>query len=94
MTYAKIALRAAIVPWMVVLATAALPNAAGAQVTSEQQSAIRSNCRSDFMSKSSGVTPGGKDALACLQMNVAALSPACKTAVSVTMPAPEPAKPA
>jgi hypothetical protein len=38
------------------------------------------------MSKCSGVTPGGKDALLCLQKNVASLSPACQTAVSATIP--------
>jgi hypothetical protein len=43
------------------------------------------------MSKCSGVTPGGKDALNCLQKNVASLAPACKTAVSATIPAPAPA---
>lgn len=72
--------------------------AANAQVTAEQQSAIRASCRSDFMSKCSGVTPGGKDALMCLQKNVASLAPACKTAVSATIPAPaaetKPAQPA
>lgn len=61
---------------------------ARAQVTAEQQSAVRASCRSDFMSKCSGVTPGGKEALACLQKNVAGLSGACKTAVSATIPAP------
>lgn len=74
------------------IALAALTSAATAQVTAEQQSAIRSNCRSDFMSKCSGVTPGGKDALMCLQKNVASLSPGCKTAVSATIPAPAPAE--
>jgi hypothetical protein len=73
---------------MAAIVLIALMGAATAQVTSEQQSAIRSSCRSDFMSKCSGVTPGGKDALACLQKNVAGLSPACKTAVSATIPAP------
>src|SRR6185437_5094838 len=53
--------------------------------TAAQQSAMRSNCRNDFMAKCSGVTPGGKDALACLQNNVAGLSPACKRVVSATM---------
>jgi hypothetical protein len=72
------------------LAVATLTEPATAQVTAEQQSAIRSNCRSDFMSKCSGVTPGGKDALVCLQKNVASLSPGCKTAVSATIPAPAP----
>jgi hypothetical protein len=75
------------------LALAALADGANAQITSAQQSAIRASCRSDFMSKCSGVTPGGKDALNCLQKNVAALSPACQTAVSATIPAPVVAKP-
>ncbi|MSO67628.1 MAG: hypothetical protein EXR03_07960 [Pseudolabrys sp.] len=61
---------------LIALMAASSPSVA--QVTPEQQSAIRSNCRSDFMSKCSGVTPGGKDALNCLQKNVASLAPACK----------------
>lgn len=73
------------------LALTAFAAGAQAQVTSAQQSAIKSNCRSDFMSKCSGVTPGGKDALACLQKNIATLAPACKTAVSATLPPPAPA---
>ena len=60
---------------------------ANAQVTAEQQSAIRANCRGDFISKCAGVTPGGKEALQCLQRNAAALSPGCKPAVSATLPA-------
>jgi outer membrane biosynthesis protein TonB len=72
-------------PAALVLAT--LAGVAEAQVTAEQQSAIRANCGSDFMSKCSRVTPGGKDALVCLQKNVASLSAACKTAVSATIPA-------
>lgn len=64
-----------------------------AQATAEQQSALRANCRSDFMSKCSGVSPGGKDALICLQKNVASLSPACKNVVSATIPAPAPPPP-
>src|SRR6185437_5428547 len=74
------------------LAVIALAGTAQAQISAAQQSAIRSNCRSDFMSKCSGVTPGGKDALECLQKNVASLSPASRGAVSATLPAP--AKPA
>jgi hypothetical protein len=65
---------------------AALTASASAQVTSAQQGAIRSNCRSDFQSHCSGVTPGGKDALACLQNNVAKLSAGCQTAVRATLP--------
>lgn len=68
-----------------------LSQGAVAQVTPDQQAAIRSSCRSDFMSKCSGVTPGGKEALQCLQTNVATLSAACQTAVSATLPKPAPA---
>ena len=70
-----------------VLATMTI-GTAGAQVTAEQQGAIRANCRGDFISKCSGVTPGGKEALQCLQTNVAVLSAGCKTAVSATLPKP------
>jgi len=69
----------------------ALSQAAAAQVTAEQQSAIKSSCRSDFMSKCSGVRPGGAEALQCLQKNVASLSSACQSAVSATLPKPAPA---
>ncbi len=77
--------------WPAALAAVLLTASSGgvlAQITAEQQSAIRASCRSDFMSKCSGVTPGGKEALACLQKNVSGLSGACKTAVSATLPPP------
>lgn len=77
-------------PCLAALAATAVTQAS-AQVTSAQQSAIKASCRSDFMAKCSGVTPGGKDALACLQKNVAGLSAACQTAVSATLPPPAPA---
>ena len=63
---------------------------AAAQVTPEQQSAMRANCRSDFMSKCRGVSPGGKEALTCLQKNVETLSSGCKSVVSSTLPKPAP----
>ena len=72
------------------LGVCVLTGAAFAQATPEQQSAIRSNCRSDFMSKCSGVTPGGAEALQCLQRNVARLSPGCQNAVNALAPAPAP----
>jgi hypothetical protein len=62
-----------------------------AQPTAEQQSAIRNSCRSDFMSNCSGVTPGGAEALQCLQRNVAKLSPGCQGAVSAFAPRSAPA---
>jgi hypothetical protein len=94
MTRMKNSWRRAHRPCMTALALAALTGAATisaqAQITGAQQSAIKASCRSDFMSKCSGVTPGGKDALVCLQKNVASLSTACKTAVTATLPPPAP----
>jgi hypothetical protein len=66
----------------------AKPAPAAPKLTAAQQNAMKSACRSDFMSHCRGVPPGGKAALACLQKNVAALSPGCKRAVSGTMAAP------
>jgi hypothetical protein len=43
------------------------------------------------MTLCSGVSPGGKEALTCLQRNVAALSPSCKRVVSSPMAARAPA---
>jgi hypothetical protein len=70
-----------------IVSIAALTGSAAAQ-TAAQQSAMRAHCRDDFMSHCSGVTPGGKAALSCLQQNVASLSPACHSAVAATMHAP------
>ena len=61
---------------------------ANAQPTAEQQNALRNNCRSDFMSNCSGVTPGGAEALQCLQRNVAKLSAGCQGAVNALSPRP------
>ena len=58
--------------------------------TPDQQSAIRSNCRSDFMANCSGVPRGGKEAMQCLKDNVAKLSSGCQQAVKAVMPAPAP----
>ena len=49
--------------------------------TPDQQSAIRSNCRSDFMANCSGVPRGGKEAMQCLKDNVAKLSSGCQRAI-------------
>lgn len=81
-------LRTAFSSSFAVLAVAALTGVAQAQLSSAQQNAMKQSCRSDFMSHCSGVSPGGKDALTCLQKNVASLSPACQQAVNATMPAP------
>jgi hypothetical protein len=50
--------------------------------TSQQQSAIRAACRSDFISHCSGVQPGGAAALQCLQRNAAQLSTGCRNALA------------
>ncbi|HSB58430.1 MAG TPA: hypothetical protein VLD66_02400, partial [Methyloceanibacter sp.] len=67
--------------------------AAAQQPTPEQQDAIRSNCRSDFMANCSGVPRGGKEAMQCLKDNVAKLSSGCQQAVKAVMPAPAPKPP-
>jgi hypothetical protein len=76
--------------WTAFLALALIAHAehALAQPTQAQQSAIRSNCRSDFMSNCSSVKPGGMEALQCLQRNMGKLSSGCKSAVSALSPPP------
>ena len=78
----------AFLPWAAMVAVAVLAQPANAQLSSAQQNALRSNCRSDFMSHCSSESPGTKGALVCLQKNVARLSPGCKAAVSATLPPP------
>lgn len=65
---------------LVATAFLALPVAAQ-QPTQAQRDAIKSACRSDFMAQCSGVTPGGKEALSCLQQHSASLSQPCQQAV-------------
>lgn len=67
------------------------------QPTDAQKSAVRNNCRSDFMANCMGVSPGGIEAFQCLQHHSASLSAACRGAVSAiarpaaATPAPAPA---
>ena len=77
-------------PAVATAAPAAAPTLASAP-SPEQQSAIKVTCRGDFMANCRGVTPGGPEALACLQRNAARLSPDCKTslaAIADAAPAP------
>jgi hypothetical protein len=60
------------------------------QPTQQQIDAIRSNCRSDFLSNCSGVPRGGPEAVRCLKDHLAQLSPGCNAAVSAITPAPAP----
>jgi hypothetical protein len=52
------------------------------QPTADQRNAVKSACRSDFIAQCSGVSPGGIEALTCLQQHSATLSGSCRTAVS------------
>src|SRR5690242_3866133 len=78
------------------LALGLMASAAQAQqVTDAQKNAIRSNCRSDFMSKCSSVTPGGTEAFQCLKKNEASLSAGCRSAVdAIKLPGEAAAAPA
>ncbi|MBY3122713.1 hypothetical protein [Rhizobium laguerreae] len=63
--------------------------------TEEQRNAIRAECRSDFIAQCSGVTPGGIEALTCLQQHSATLSAGCRKAVSaISKPKSTSAEPA
>lgn len=64
-------------------------SATAQQVTDAQRSAIKSTCRNDFIAQCSGVTPGGREALACLQQHSASLSPACQKAISAIGTSPK-----
>lgn len=87
----RLRLRRAFLACAAIVTVAVLTQHAQAQLSSDQQSALRAYCRSDFMSHCSGEAPGSKGALTCLQKNVASLSSGCKTAVQATMPPPKPA---
>lgn len=76
--------------------TAATAAPAAPTPTPAQRNAIKSACRSDFMAQCSGVTPGGRAALSCLQQHSATLSTQCRQAVgaiggTAVAPAPSPA---
>jgi hypothetical protein len=84
--------RAASVLLSVFASVLAAAGPAAADPTEAQLSAIKSNCRSDFMSNCWGVPRGGKEAFQCLKQHMAKLSPACAQAVkAVSPPAPAPA---
>ncbi|HLX27194.1 MAG TPA: hypothetical protein VKV24_01750 [Casimicrobiaceae bacterium] len=68
---------------------AAIP--AAAQPSQAQATAIRQNCRSDYMAHCSSVPPGGAESLACLQQHAAKASPACQQALRAASGVPKPA---
>src|SRR5258708_12676946 len=61
--------------------------------TDAQRSAIRSECRSDYIAHCSSVPPGGIESLQCLQKNMSSLASGCQAAVRA-VEAPAAAKPA
>jgi hypothetical protein len=61
---------------------------AAAQLSLEQQGAIRRSCRFDFMQNCFGIPPGGREALQCLQRNIANVSPRCQSALNAVTPQP------
>src|SRR5438128_10731487 len=70
--------------WRAGLVLAALLGMAGeaaAQPNQAQAGAIRQACRADYGAHCAGVPTGGQAALACLQRNMASLSPPCRDAV-------------
>src|ERR1700675_4775316 len=59
--------------------------------TDAQRSAIKSECRSDYMAHCSSIPPGGEASLQCLQKNMSSLAPGCQAAVrAVEAPAAAP----
>ncbi|MGV7216210.1 cysteine rich repeat-containing protein [Bradyrhizobium sp. UFLA05-112] len=58
--------------------------------TDAQKSAIRSACRADYQAHCASVTPGGAEALQCLNKNMPSLSSACQSAVRAIEPAAAP----
>jgi hypothetical protein len=91
-----IPVRPAALQSLLILASAiAVTSAAFAQApTDAQRSAIRSECRSDYIAHCSSVPPGGLESLQCLQKNMASLSASCKSAVNAVSAADKPAAPA
>ena len=59
-----------------------------------QRDAVKSQCRSDYMTHCSSVPPGGEASLQCLAKNMSSLSPGCQGAVRAVEAAAAPAKPA
>jgi hypothetical protein len=83
-------------PWLSVAAILATALPAFAQAPSQaQRDAIKSQCRSDYMTHCASVPPGGEASLQCLQKNMSSLSSSCQSAVrAVEAPAAATAAPA
>jgi hypothetical protein len=67
------------------------PVAAPARRPTQQQiGAIRTACRSDFISHCAGVQPGGPEALQCLERSKTEVSSRCRTALAAVAPSAAP----
>jgi Cysteine rich repeat len=64
----------------------AMADPTAAQPSPGQIATLRQACRSDFIAHCSGVQPGGREALQCLERNAARLSTECGSAVSAVLP--------
>ncbi|WP_024509384.1 hypothetical protein [Bradyrhizobium sp. ARR65] len=49
--------------------------------TAAQRSAIKTQCRSDYIAHCASVPPGGAASLQCLRKNIASLAPGCQSAL-------------
>ena len=74
------------------LATLSAP-ALAQQPSQARISAVKSACPADYRAHCASVPPGGQASLACLQKNLASLSPACQSAVNALGGAPAAAQP-
>jgi hypothetical protein len=66
-------------------------SASAQQPTQQQAAAVRSACRSDYMSHCPNVPTGGMEALQCLRDHAAELSASCQKAVNAATPSTAPA---
>jgi hypothetical protein len=77
---------------IVLAATMAAAPAFAQGPSQAQRDAVRSACRSDYMANCSSVTPGGKEALECLQQHMSNLSGGCQSAVKAIEASAAPAE--
>jgi hypothetical protein len=71
---------------LIVLGAACAP--AFAQMTDAQRSAIKSACRSDYMTVCASVPTGTQASLQCLQQHATQVSSGCQSALAAVAPAP------
>ena len=77
--------RAVAVAFLTIACTSFAGVAFAQQPSPAQVSAVKSNCRSDYMQYCSSVPTGTSASLQCLEQNVAKLSGSCQAAVSAAV---------